>query len=261
MQRKDGTTFPVEVRGTPVSYKGHAARIAAVHNITNRVALAKKMNGIREDERQRIGRDLHDGLGQILTGISLGLETFRQKAERQGSIDVQPVRDLTMMVQKTISETRSMARELVPNLRFEGFRNALDVLAAEVSAQSSVAFRVRCPRDMAFGSDEVILHLYRLVQEGVNNAIRHGDAKNIEVLCRREEVAIHVEVLDDGTGIPAEDECGQGLGLRNMRQRAQLIGGTLQVTTRPEGGTRVHCCYPSTEEVQDIEPQSNPVLA
>ena len=247
MRRRDGTAFPVEVRATPVTYKGLTARIAAVHDISDRVALAAKLVGIREDERQSIGRDLHDGVGQTLTGVSLGLETLSQKLEREGSIDVQSLRDLTAMVQKTISETRAMARELVPNLGFEGFRGALEVLAAEISEYSKVQIEICCPQEIAFGDDEMVLHLYRLVQEAINNAIRHGSAENIEVRCRHEAGTIHVEVLDDGIGIPAQAKRGQGLGLSNMRQRAQMMAGTLHVTTRREGGTCVRCSYPAPQ--------------
>jgi len=99
------------------------------------------------------------------------------------------------------------------------------------------------------------------VQEAVNNAIRHGNPEHIEVLCRPEAGAIHVEVLDDGTGIPPEEYCGRGIGLTSMRQRANAIGGTLHVTTRPEGGTRVLCSYPSPAVAREVESQSNSVLA
>ncbi len=243
-QRKDGTTFPVEVRGTSIPYEGHSARIAAFRDISDRVALQRELAGIRERERQRIGQDLHDGLGQTLTGISLGLETLRQRLEREGSAHVQSLRDITRMVQNTISETRRMARVLTPTLGIEGFHGAVKSLAVETSEHSNVTFHVNCPSDLAFGDDDTVLDLYRLVQESVNNAIRHGNAKHIEVLCRREEGAIHVEVLDDGIGIPPEEDRRRGVGLASMHQRVQTIGGTLTIATRPEGGTRVLCSYP-----------------
>ena len=243
LRRKDGTTFPAEIRGTSVTYHGRNARIVAFRDISERVALQREITGIRERERSEVGRDLHDGVGQTLTGISLGMKTLSQKLEREGSAHLQTVLDLTRMVQKTISESRRMARVLAPSLGVEGLHGALKSLAAEISEHSNVAVQVNCPFDMVFGNDGTVLNLYRLVQEGVNNAIRHGNAKHIEVLCRKEKGMIHVEVLDDGTGIPLEKDRGRGIGLGSMRQRAQTIGGTLSLTSRPEGGTRVLCSY------------------
>ena len=244
LRRKDGTTFPAEVRGTRVTYHGRNARIVAFRDISERVALQREITSTRERERREVGRDLHDGVGQTLTGISLGMKTLSQKLEREGSVHTHTVQDLTRMVQKTISESRRMARVLAPSLGVQGLHGALQSLAAEISEHSNVALHVDCPFEMVFGDDETVLNLYRLIQEGVNNAIRHGKAKHIEVLCRNERGMIHVEVLDDGAGIPLEKDRGRGIGLGSMRQRAQTIGGTLSVASRPEGGTRVLCSYP-----------------
>ena len=259
LKRKDGTTFPAEVRGAPITHQGRPARIGAFRDISERVALERQIASIRERERKVIGRDLHDGVGQTLTGASLVLATLREQLEREGSPHAESVRDLTTMVQKSISETRHMAQMLAPNIGAEGLPAALEVLATEISGYSGVAVRVCCPHHLAFGDDETTLHVYRLVQEALNNAIRHSKATNIEVVCRRQGGMIHVEVLDDGIGIPLEKDRGRGVGLANMDQRAQMIGGACHVAIRSEGGTRVHCAYPFVEEPEPIRAQSNQV--
>ena len=225
--------------GTPVRMAG------AIRDITEQRATEQEVIAIIESERRRIGRDLHDGLGQELTGISLGLKTLSEQLTRERSPHERATRRLTEMIQTTIADTRHFARLLSPGFSQE-FRLAetLKALAAEVNGHSGLSCRVQCSDVDDAHDDDVATHLFRIAQESINNALRHSGAKTIELNYRRERNSLVLEILDDGVGIPDEEHRIEGLGLRSMRYRARMLNGTLTVAARARGGTRVLCSCP-----------------
>ena len=225
--------------GRPVRAAGTA------QDITERVELERGIVAAGEHERNRIGRDLHDGLGQELTGISLRLQSLSQKLARESSPHVQAIRDLTAMIQNTIAETRRVARDLAPDFSIElGIDAALRALAEEVNEHSDVRCHAHCSAENEFHDAEIATHFYRIAQESINNALRHSGAQNIELLYGHDGDSLFLEVLDDGTGIPSTESRGQGMGLRSMHYRARMLRGRLEVGLRDQGGTRVFCSCP-----------------
>jgi len=230
-----------------VDQEGRAVRITGtIQDITERVVLEREVVSVGEHERFRIGRDLHDGLGQELTAMSLGLQFLGRKLEEEQSRQTQTVQDLTATTQKMIAEIRRIARQLSPVFSTElGLCAALRALAKEIGEHSNVHFDVSCSFDDDIHDVEVATHLYRTAQESINNALTHGGARNIGLRYGRDGNSLFLEVDDDGTGIPDEAGRVDGLGLRSMSYRARMLHGRLEIGRRTQGGTRVLFSCPS----------------
>ena len=218
--------------------------VVTVRDITELLGLQRELVFLQERERRRIGFDLHDDLGQELTGISLGLEALAQRLAREESPHVQEVLNLKVMTLKSISATRRLAQSLSPGFGSGlGIAEALESLAREISEHSNARCRALCSVDHGHDVD-VEANLYRIAQECVTNSIRHGDPENIELRYCCDGERIELEVLDDGSGLPPEQIRVEGMGLRSMRYRARLVNGDVQFGESPEGGARVSCACP-----------------
>jgi len=221
------------------------------------------MARIVEREQLRLGSELHDGLGQRLTGISLLLADLHEKLKNRWSDGARDTSRLQALVEQSIREAQSLARGFYPvELERFGLLLSLKDLARSVS----VSFGVRCGirPDSSTSADisgPSTLQLYRIAQETLHNAVQHGKATRIVVFLACEQGEITLTITDDGVGLPAHHENMRGLGLRIMRYRAQTIGGTLDVRNGPTGGVTVTCSVPATEgrtllgaENRDAEP-------
>ena len=200
---------------------------------------------VAEREQQRIGRDLHDGLGQELTGISLlssALADRLRAGTAGGADDADQVAEL---VQQSIQHTRDLARGLSPvDLEDEGLVSALGRLAERVSRLPRIRCAFRAGSDPAINADTSI-HLYRIAQEAINNAIRHGGATYVSLHLEAVSGGWRLTIVDNGTGFVTTDPAA-GMGRRLMQHRADTIGATLNVQS--EGtGVRVVCSGGSLE--------------
>lgn len=223
---------------------GEREAVVTVRDVTELLRLQREIVFLQERERRRIGLDLHDDLGQELTGISLGLEVLAQHLGNAQSPHAQAVQDLKAMTLRSISATRRIAQSLSPAFGAgQGIAEALESLAREISEHSNTRCRAQCSTDHKHDMD-VEANLYRIAQECVTNSVRHGRPKNIELRFGCDGENIRLEVLDDGIGIPPERDRVEGMGLRSMRYRARLLNGALRLGERPEGGTHVSCSCP-----------------
>lgn len=194
-----------------------------------------------EREQERIGRDLHDGLCQVLVGAKFRsiylakiLAQRFPEAEREAGA-------LEGLLNQTIEQSRDLARGLNPVRPIpEGVEIALHKLAASVETKNGPRCFCHFPRPVRIARHEVASHLYRIAQEAVQNAIKHAFARNISITLLRHGRRIVLVVKDDGVGLPANIS-GPGMGLDNMRTRAVLIGGQLEIRRRKSGGTAVKC--------------------
>jgi len=224
-----------------------AAFVAFRGQARERAELERQIVLTGELERDRIARDLHDGVGQELAGISLRLGALANQLTREGSAHAETAQSLNALAQASISETRRLSRSLSPAVWSDlGICGALKSLAREVDAHSHVRCSASCASSDDVCDSEVSTQLFRIAQEAVNNALRHSSASEIGLRYGREGDTVYLEVLDNGTGIPGEGERSEGLGLRSMRYRARMIGGNLEIGRRPEGGTEVRCSVRGT---------------
>ena len=201
---------------------------------------------IGDEERRRIGRDLHDGLGQHLTGISMLSETMAQQLVAGGKPNLAHAEKITQLVSEAVGITRDLAKSLSPiTLEIEGLPAALGELAETCRSLLGVHCTVECDTHNLALDQKRRLHVFRLVQEAVNNSVRHGKAKNIRVGVACEGHLIKVTVVDDGIGLSAKTTSHPGVGLRIMQQRARVLGATLTAErATPEQGTVVTCICP-----------------
>jgi signal transduction histidine kinase len=242
----------------------HWARHRAESGDIARANLEKQMLEIGDKERRRFGHDLHDGLGQQLTGIALMSESLSHRLQAQGSPLVEQAEQITSLVSETIGWTRELARGLSPlTLETDGLLAALEELATRAKKLFGVTCTFDCEHDELPIADESAVHVYRIVQEAVSNSVKHGKAKR--VVMRGIVTAgdgtgsaggsgsaggrqVIMTVTDDGSGLSAKTVAEPGIGLRIMQYRANLIGAKLSVVrATAQGGTIVTCTIPATD--------------
>jgi two-component system, NarL family, sensor histidine kinase UhpB len=195
----------------------------------------------QEAERRRVASDLHDEIGQSLTALVLQLK----QAANGERPDPATLRDLVASAEEILGEVRSIARRLRPEALDDlGLRSALLALAARLEDAGGLTVNVRIAPHLQSLPDEVELVIYRVAQESLTNVLRHAGARRADVELQRDTNAVVLEVADDGRGFgPPVGHRGEGL--RGMRERALLVGGTVVVESQPHVGTRVRLVVPN----------------
>lgn len=208
---------------------------------TERRRAASAALDAQEEERARVARDLHDEVNQSLTGLLLRLEAAREKATPELAAELAQIR---AVANQAMQELLTLARQLRPTALDDlGLKAALAGHVREISRAGDTSATFTAEGELGGLPGEVQIVVYRVAQEALSNAIRHSGATSIEVRLARGAGGVELEIDDDGTGF-SFDQAGQGLGLAGMRERALLVGGELQVTSRPTIGTSVRLRVP-----------------
>jgi signal transduction histidine kinase len=221
--------------------------------------LEQRILDISEDERRRIGHDLHDGLGQHLTGIALLSKALRQRLAAMSLPEAQQAEQIAEFVSESIGWTRDLARGLSPiTIEADGLPPALEELATNASKLLGVKCICRCDVEAPLDG-EASLHLYRIAQEAINNSVKHGRADSIEVaLAVTDQGGVKITIADDGVGLSEKTRSNPGLGLQIMQYRAKMIGATLSVNrASPQRGTIVACTVPASR-TKKVEASHDP---
>ncbi len=214
-------------------------------DITERKRLEKAVLEISAREQRRIGQDLHDGLGQQLTGIAFMSKVQEQKLREKRLPAAEDAAKIVRLVNNAIHKTRELSRGLTPVMSdARGLISALELYAQEVSDVFSITCNFRCENPVLVRDLTIATHLYHISQEAVNNAIKHGQARNIEIFLSQNDGRGILSVKDDGVGFHAPPANSPGMGLHIMKYRAGIVGGTLQVHRDADGGTVVTCLFP-----------------
>jgi len=214
--------------------------VLTVRDLTAQRALESALLDIATRERQRLCGDIHEGLGQQLTGIGLYLTSMNVARSRGRAVTGENLEPVIGLVNAAVDQVRALARGLSPlEVVHRSLESALRALAQEVERQFATRIRLSADIDADVLGDLESDHLYRVIQEAVLNACRHGRASgvDIEVSVRRERIAL--VVADDGVGLAENALAKDHLGLRMMRYRVQLLGGTVRFESAPGRGTRV----------------------
>lgn len=248
--RPNGEERVAELEFSHRGDEGHDRVIGVLHDITEQRLLEKEILKAGERERKRVGRDLHDGLGQLLTGIGFLSKTLAQTLEAGGSDAAGEAAEITDLVENAIDHTRSLSKLLLPvELEENGLEAALQRLRSHIEGVYGISCRLKTAGYRPIQDPEIALHIYRVAQEAVNNAVRHGKPTAIDVALTTRGARTVLSVADDGCGIPEEvDQQSTGLGLRTMQYRAQTIGAALKVGRRRPRGTKVVCELPTPIE-------------
>ena len=246
-RRKDGTIFPMDLSVSEVKLAARRMFTGFIRDITDRKRLEKEILEISDREQRRIGQDLHDGLCQHLAGIELMSQVLAQKLEPKSKVHSKEVAEIARHVRDAISHTRSLARGLSPvTIESEGLISALHELATNTEKM----FRIQCRCDfdepVQIADHASATHLFRIAQEAVSNAIKHGKASTVVISLRKVRGRTVLNITDNGRGFPKRPKKNNGMGLRIMQSRASMIGGTMAVqpVRGGEGGVSVTCAMP-----------------
>lgn len=241
--RVDGTTVEVEVLAAPFPLAGTNAIHVILRDISQRRALEREIIEASTTEQERIGQDIHDGLGQQLTGLNMLAGSVEQHLVAAGHTrEAQQVATLRSHLSATLEETRSLARGLSPVvIDPQGLADSLAELAVRITRTTGIDCRYIGSREVLIDEGFPAIHLYRIAQEAVHNAVKHAEPKHIEISLDRDEEGLLLAIKDDGKGIDlAQDRHGR-LGLHIMRYRAGILGCRFSVGPAMAGGTLVQC--------------------
>lgn len=224
---------------------------ALAYETAERQRLEQEMLEISEREQRRIGQDIHDGLCQHLTGTALASQVLAEKLEAQGQAEAVSAHRIVDLVEEAISLARSMAKGLHPvELQADGLMRALEEFAVTTTDLFRVTCRFECPLPVLIHSPTTAMHLYRIAQEAVGNAIKHGQAKSITVTLEENETGIRLCVSDDGRGLDKGAASAKGMGLRIMADRAKMIGGRFSVAAHRPRGVELSCLIPQVPQME-----------
>jgi signal transduction histidine kinase len=207
--------------------------------------LEREIINISEREQRRMGHDLHDGLCQYFAAVGCAAASLRSDLVTAGMpAEAAAAQELTVLLEQGVVQIRDLAGGLVAIQMDEaGLAEALEQLAASVSRLQSVSCVFRKDGGVIAQSGSGATHLYRIAQEAIHNAIRHGGARNIDVLVTTMDNSATLSVTDDGVGISKSNRGPNGMGLKIMSYRARLVGGELTITGPSTGGTIVSCTF------------------
>jgi signal transduction histidine kinase len=236
----------VRARTQPVREDGRITGVRGILiDVTEQRRLENEMLDASASEQRRIGQDLHDGLGQELAAVAFMARTLEQKLAANSPEEAREAARIGRMIDETVGHTRDMVSILNPvGTDRDGLMGALATLSAGISSVYKIPCVFEPEEAVPVDDSTVATHVFRIAQEAVNNAVRHGEPRRIEVALSAGRDECTLEVTDDGRGLPEGWRDSPGMGLRAMRHRAQMIGGSLHAGRGPEGGTVIRCSFP-----------------
>ncbi|MDX1927119.1 MAG: PAS domain S-box protein [Pirellulaceae bacterium] len=268
--RRDGSIFPIDLSVTQIDNSGCFTGV--IRDISERKRMQRHLLEVASEEQRRIGRELHDGTGQELTGLTLSTSALLEMLDAASTpvLENRPVRqfdesafgrirDTIFKINQRLIDANRNVHELCHGIMpvqidVGSLQSSLEELVASIDMPPAIRCRFVCPHSVVVADNSTATHLYRIAQEAVNNALRHSQASEIVVSLQQNGKEIVLEVIDNGIGIDekyrriAEAKKDHGMGMRTMQYRAGIIGGSLQIERRNEGGTSVKCIAIQLEE-------------
>jgi PAS domain S-box-containing protein len=241
-QTRDGRLLSVEVWTRDIDLSGRRAELVFASDVTERRALGSALIDAVANEQRRVGQELHDGLGQELTGLSLSARALATRAEREFQPIAAGLGQLAALAGSCIQAARRITQGISPLTDTEGsLEAALEALAGRSSFGSAVVLfrrRLECPITLGLDARN---HLYRIAQEAVQNALKHAGAGIIEIELWVHPTGLRLTISDDGVGLAKGAAVSGGYGMRTMKYRASSIGGKLVIASGRGGGVSVVC--------------------
>ncbi len=243
LRRPDGSLVHVLIDANGLWRDGHYVHSRwFMRDVTSRVGLQREVLAIAERERLRLGQDLHDDLCQQLSGIQFLSETLAGTLDDISKSGAKRAREIGRLVQRSMDRARELAHGLAPmSLEHDGLMAALRGLSESTRRMFRRECRFTCEKPVLIPDQTVSANLFRIAQEAVSNAIRHGKARRIDLSLGERAGRPVLTVRDNGVGLPMKPGKRSGMGLRVMQYRASSIGAVLKIDRAPTGGTRVVC--------------------
>jgi len=237
--------FLVAVAGIAIRerQRAFAARISLLEHTQK---LEKQIIDVSEYEQQRIGRDLHDGLCQFLAAIGCASTSLKMDLEQKGLAELaRNAAEIEKLLSESVKQARDLSHGLVP-VQFDeaGLTAALRELSVTTNRLLSVKCSFECGADAPVGLNGKATHLYRIAQEAIHNATKHGKAQKIDIRLSANANATSLSITDDGVGFPQDLNETGGVGISIMRYRAHLMDGEFAIESGRNGGTTVSCTVP-----------------
>ncbi|MHC4489056.1 MAG: PAS domain-containing sensor histidine kinase [Planctomycetota bacterium] len=247
---KNGRLIDVWISVTTLTDEaGNLVAVATTErDITDRKQLERELLAIREKEQKLIGREMHDSMGQMLTGIAVKSKGLQLKLKSKSLEESADAADICELASEAIAQTRRLAKMLYPvDIETGGLISALQGLASSTKDLLKISCKFKCNNVIPIRDPVMARHIYRIVQEAITNAVRHGKAKNIRIELASTEGRSTLKVANDGKDFPRILAKKKGLGLKIMEYRAKMICGMLEVGRGRKGGTIVTCRFPNMD--------------
>lgn len=239
-RRKDGSTFPMYLAVSEVNVNNQRIYTGIVRNITENRRLEQEILRISEHERHRIGQDLHDGLGQMLTGITLINRSISNSLKEESHPLADEAVEVTSLIKEADEFARGLSRNLIPvELESNGLTAALERLIQNARKLFSIDCELVNPLNIHFNEPTATTHLFRIVQEATSNAVKHGNASKVKIHMDSNDSRLIIKIEDNGTGFKKEWDTSKGLGVRIMHFRSRLIGAYLEIGSSGMGGASI----------------------
>jgi PAS domain S-box-containing protein len=265
-RKKDGIVFPVEITGNYFFRQGRKIHVVAIRDVTEREraeqehrrsldqlrALAARLQSVREEERKRVAREIHDQLGQALTAIKIELSSLARGLAAGEKHLSEKSSSILKLVDESIHAVRRISTDLRPGILDDlGLAAAIEWASEDFQARTGTTCSLDLPKDEIVVDPERATAIFRIFQETLTNIARHADASEVAVRLADEGGDLTLEVHDNGKGIPGEKlRANASLGILGMRERAILLGGELNISSAPSGGTTVKVKIPEARSIE-----------
>jgi PAS domain S-box-containing protein len=251
-----GQRFRLEISTRIIGSAGEKSEVESIgRDVTERKRLEKEILEVSNREQRRIGHDLHDGVCQQLAATTYLMDILAEQLQEKGCPEFAEAERIGKLITQSITYTRGIARGLFPvKLEESGVASALEEIAENTSSLFKIDCRFYCDSPLPELENSIALHLYYITQESVLNAAKHGKATCVNIALTHAKGLLTLTVEDDGIGLqsPAVGSL-TGMGIRIMRYRARVIGGTLSLQNRPNHGTQVRCQVHFSDKVQEVK--------
>ncbi|MCP5105593.1 MAG: PAS domain-containing protein [bacterium] len=208
--------------------------------IEERENLQKEIMAISEREQQRIGQDLHDSLSQQIGGIIYMSQVLKEKLAQKGLTESGDMQKIIGHMNSALKHTRDLSRGLFPVLEKGGLAVALKELAHSMEEIFDIRIHLTYGGGVQVTREKAATHIFRIVQEAVNNAIKHGRASEVRIHLKKIKTRLLLEIADNGAGFPQKPN-KKGMGINIMKYRVSVIGGSLEIDSEKGKGTTVLC--------------------
>jgi signal transduction histidine kinase len=229
------------------------ARIEAMERARK---LEREIVGVSDREQRRIGQDLHDGICQTLAAIGCAATSLKDDLQEISPPHAAAAQEIEKFLNDAVVEARNLARGISPiDMDEHGLLAAMDDLAERTSRLTPVPVAFATQGEIGLVDPQTAINLYRIAQEAVNNAVRHSHATHVELSLVQVGQTLTLTVQDDGVGLPADHMSADGMGMKTMTYRAQMIGAEMKITGSPGEGTRITCALHATPHATAPAPE------